>query len=88
MRILRELSILQSGERLLVEAKPLLLIETHSIALERDCCSYLQSCGYNTKIVPNAWWRSMIPEQRPLDHNRWLWAWPQLPRATPDKQNR
>jgi hypothetical protein len=71
-----ELSILQSGEHLLVEAKPLLLIETHSAALERDCCRYLNGVGYNTKVVPNAWWRSFVPEQRPLDHNRWLWAKP------------
>jgi hypothetical protein len=69
-----ELSILTSGERLLAEGKPLLLVETHSAALERDCCAYLHQLGYSTKVVPNAWWRFMIPEQRPSDHNRWLWA--------------
>ena len=69
-----ELNILHSGERLLVEAKPYLLIETHSAELEHDCVCYLEKLGYQTKIVPNAWWRMIIPEQRPLDHNRWLWA--------------
>ena len=71
-----ELSILQSGKRLLAESKPLLIVETHSAALERDCCTFLRQLGYTTTIVPNAWWRSIIPEQRPLDHNRWLWAEP------------
>ncbi len=71
-----ELSILKSGERLLAESKPLLLIETHSAALEHDCCAFLRRLGYRTKIIPNAWWRAIIPEQRPLDHNRWLWAEP------------
>lgn len=71
-----ELSILQSGERLLAKCKPLLLVETHSSALERDCCAFLRHLGYSTKIIPNAWWRAIIPEQRPLEHNRWFWAEP------------
>jgi hypothetical protein len=71
-----EFSILQSGERLLAEGKPLLLVETHSSSLERDCCAFLRQLGYSTKIIPNAWWRAIIPEQRPLDHNRWFWAEP------------
>jgi hypothetical protein len=71
-----ELSILQSGERLLTECKPLLLVETHSAELERDCCAFLHQLGYVTKIIPNAWWRAIIPEQRPIDHNRWFWAEP------------
>ena len=71
-----ELSILHSGERLLAESKPLLLVETHSAALERDCCAFLRPLGYSTTIIPNAWWRAIIPEQRPLDHNRWFWAEP------------
>jgi len=71
-----ELGILQSGERLLVESKPLLLVETHSAALERDCSAYLARLGYCVEIIPNAWWRTIVPEQRPIDHNRWLWAEP------------
>ena len=71
-----ELSILTSGERLLTEAKPLLLVETHSTALEHDCRVFLNGLGYRTEIIRNAWWRSMLPERRPLDHNRWLWAEP------------
>jgi hypothetical protein len=71
-----EFSILQSGEQLLSEGKPMLLVETHSAALEHDCCAFLRQLGYATKIIPNAWWRAIIPEQRHLDHNRWFWAEP------------
>jgi hypothetical protein len=71
-----EYSILQSGQQLLEESKSLLLVETHSAVLERDCCEFLRKLGYHTRIIPNAWWRSIIPEQRPSDHNRWFWAEP------------
>jgi hypothetical protein len=71
-----ELSILQSGEQLLSKCKPLLIVETHSATLERDCTLYLRQLGYCVKIIANAWWRSIIPEQSPVDHNRWLWAEP------------
>jgi hypothetical protein len=71
-----ELDILKSGEGLLREARPLLLVETHSAALERDCSDFLASLGYEITIVRNAWWRAIVPEQRPGDHNRWLWGKP------------
>jgi hypothetical protein len=71
-----EVSILESGRRLLAEARPLLLVETHSAALERDCSALLAGLGYRIEIIPNAWWRAVIPELRPLAHNRWLWAEP------------
>ena len=71
-----EFDILQSGEGLLRESRPLLLVETHSAALERDCSYFLADLGYEITIVPNAWWRTIVPEQRPIDHNRWLWAKP------------
>jgi hypothetical protein len=51
------------------------LIETHSEKLERSCVNSLQSAGFKTRIIPNAWWRAIVPEQRPIPHNRWLVAW-------------
>jgi hypothetical protein len=51
------------------------LIETHSEELERSCIKSLQSAGFKTEIIRNAWWRAIIPEQRPIPHNRWLVAW-------------
>ena len=51
------------------------LIETHSIELERECVKQLEAAGFETRIIRNAWWRVVIPELRPIEHNRWLAAW-------------
>jgi hypothetical protein len=69
-----EFDILKSGEGLLRESRPSLLIETHSAALERECSDFLTSLGYEITIISSAWWRAFVPEQRPADHNCWLWA--------------
>jgi hypothetical protein len=50
------------------------LIETHSKELEDACEKILKGAGYQTRIIPNAWWRVFVPELRP-GHNRWLAAW-------------
>jgi hypothetical protein len=50
------------------------IIETHSKQLEADCVVLLRNAGYLTSIVPNAWWRTIVPEQRPIELNRWLLA--------------
>ncbi len=52
------------------------LIETHTQELENNCITYLREKRYKVTIIKNGWWRSMIPEQRPLNHNRWLFAEP------------
>jgi hypothetical protein len=54
------------------------VIETHSADLEDDCIGWLRSRDYTVRIVRNAWWRSVVPEQRPLDLNRWLVAEPRV----------
>jgi len=51
------------------------LIETHSKALECQCVEQLKAAGFETRIIRNAWWRALIPELRPIEHNRWLAAW-------------
>jgi hypothetical protein len=51
------------------------LIETHSRELEGKCATHLSDLGFKIKIVKNAWWRCIVPEQRPGAHNRWLVAW-------------
>jgi hypothetical protein len=71
-----ELDILQSGTGLLAKHSALLLIETHTAALEDECCQLLVRMDYRTKIISPAWWRAIIPETRALEHNRWLWAEP------------
>ena len=52
------------------------LIETHSKELEDLCSDFLKKRNYKVTIIKNAWWRKIIPEQRPLVHNRWLYAEP------------
>jgi hypothetical protein len=51
------------------------LIETHSKELEAACERILTAAGFQTRIIPNAWWRTFVPELRPVAHNRWLAAW-------------
>jgi hypothetical protein len=51
------------------------LIETHSKKLEVACLGILTAAGFQTRIIPNAWWRVLVPEMRPSAHNRWLAAW-------------
>lgn len=51
------------------------LIETHSKDLEVACEEILRASGFQTRIVPNAPWRAVVPEQRPIEQNRWLAAW-------------
>jgi len=71
-----ELDVLRSAEDLLSKTPCRLLIETHSPELERACIEFLETRGYRTRIIRNAWWRRFIPELRPLELNRWLAATP------------
>jgi len=51
------------------------LIETHSKELEVACVKILSEEGFETRIIRNAPWRAVVPELRPIPHNRWLAAW-------------
>jgi hypothetical protein len=51
------------------------LIETHSTELEASCVKILSEAGFQTEIIRNAGWRTIVPELRPIPHNRWLAAW-------------
>ena len=70
-----EAIVLQGMHDLLKENDCRLIIETHSVQLEKDCMAFLNSHGYDVRIIKNAWWRSILPERRPLEHNRWLAGW-------------
>jgi hypothetical protein len=69
-----ELNVLHGGSRLLRPELVDLLIETHSLEIERECMAWLAKSGYQTEVIHNAWWRRLVPEYRPIEHNRWLWA--------------
>lgn len=50
------------------------IVETHSEQLERSCMSLLKNAGLQVQVVPNAWWRKIIPELR-HGQNRWVVAY-------------
>lgn len=69
-----EREVLESGRRAIANRNLMLIIETHSAELERECVRYLNANGYQCEIRDNGWYRKLFPELRPLDHNRWLTA--------------
>ncbi len=70
-----EFEILKGAELTLRKRGISWIVETHSTELESSCIEIFAGHGYSTKIVRNAWWRLLVPEQRPIPHNRWLVAW-------------
>lgn len=69
-----EVALLGGAERCLRLPDVRWIIEVHSRALERQCLEILRAAGYQTQVVPNAWWRIMVPELRPGELNRWIVA--------------
>jgi hypothetical protein len=69
-----EMDVLESGRNFLKNLRPAVLLETHSADLERQCADFFERLGFTTRIIRNAWWRKLIPEHRPIPHNRWLAA--------------
>lgn len=69
-----EAGVLQGATGLLKLPGARWLIETHSLAQENECINIFKQYGYSTLIIPNAWWRRILPELRPIEHNRWLVA--------------
>lgn len=72
-----EVDVLQGADQLLDSPEVHWLVETHSLPLEETCLQIFKQKGYSTEVIPNAWWRMIVPEMRigPLGtHNRWLLA--------------
>jgi hypothetical protein len=70
-----EMVVLTGMNNLLENNNCYLIIETHSVQLERDCIQFLTSKNYQTHIIKNGWWRLIVGERRPLYHNRWISAY-------------
>lgn len=70
-----EAGVLAGGQETLRSKDCRLLIETHSPEAEQGCLTLLRELGYTVKIIAPAWWRLVLPEHRPIPHNRWLAAW-------------
>jgi hypothetical protein len=69
-----EMDVLRGAGATLARPDVRLVIETHSAELERECVALLERAGYRTTIIPNGWYRAIVPEQRMIAHNRWLTA--------------
>jgi len=69
-----EVDVLFGAEAILSLQDIIWVIETHSRELEQQCEDCLAGHGYDVVIVPNARWRSLLPELRPIPHNRWIVA--------------
>lgn len=66
-----EVDALNGATAVLRDAKPDLLIEVHTRALEEECVSMLQGLGYQTRLIDQ---RKLLADHRPSEHNRWLVA--------------
>jgi hypothetical protein len=69
-----EVEVLRGSSKLLAMKGVSWIIETHASGLEATCLSLLRDAGLETRVVSPAWWRAVIPEHRPLIHNRWIVA--------------
>jgi hypothetical protein len=66
-----ELDVLEGARELLRERRPNLVVEVHSEELEQRCGALLTAHGYRPTIVSQ---RRVLPDHRPIAHNRWLVA--------------
>jgi hypothetical protein len=70
-----ELHVLRSGVNLLRNNRCRLIVETHSLELEKACIDFLSDLQYECKVIKNSFLRIIFPECRaPLWFNRWLIA--------------
>jgi hypothetical protein len=69
-----EVEVLRGMRKCLLDHRPTVLVEVHSVALECQCIAFLSRMGYRCEIVKNARWRILHPEYRLISHNRWVFA--------------
>lgn len=70
-----EADALKGANRLLDLKRCNWIIETHSKKIEEGCIEIFKKHQYKHVVVPMAWWRIILPEQRPTEQNRWLVAY-------------
>jgi len=68
-----EIDVLE-GARQVLSKDCRLVVETHSPELEKGCIERLTAMGYSCRIIGNAWYRALVPENREIAHNRWFVA--------------
>lgn len=66
-----EVGVLAGAADLLARQRPRLIVECHSVELERACGDFLLSAGYEPFVVTQ---RRLLPQNRGIPHNNWLVA--------------
>jgi hypothetical protein len=69
-----ETAVLRGARETLRDLDCLLVVETHSPELERDCIAMLREVGYTSRVIDHGWYRVFVPEHRVSAHNRWFVA--------------
>jgi hypothetical protein len=69
-----EVDVLRGSTELLRRTDIYWLIEVHSRELEKECRIRLERAGLHVETVRRAWWRTVLPELRPIGLNHWLVA--------------
>ncbi len=69
-----EAGILNGSHNLLERNGIRWIVEAHSKQSQEECEQIFKARGYSVSIVPKAWWRTVVPELRPIDVNQWLVA--------------
>lgn len=64
-----EQNVFQGARQVVSQYHPDMIVEVHSVELEAFCKSFLEAEGYRVTIVDQ---HSLVPEHRPIAHNRWL----------------
>lgn len=75
-----EAQVLEGAAWMLRDARPHVLLETHSLALEDACRELLRQAGYSPVVVRNRRW---FGDFRPTEHNRWIAAEGRPPTSEP-----
>ena len=68
------MDVFRGAEQTLRKDGCMILLETHTADLERECDAFLKGLGYKTRIIKPGWYRSFLPEGRIIEHNQWMVA--------------
>lgn len=69
-----EMDVFRGAANTIAKDGCLIVLETHSAELEKQCQKFLTELGYKTRIVNNGWYRMFVREKRDAPHNRWMIA--------------
>lgn len=69
-----EMDVFRGAAQTLARDGCMIVLETHTPELERECQAFLENLGYKTRIIKPGWYRAILPEGRIIAHNQWMIA--------------